>query len=111
MGYLSRLIHEGLSHKDFRLINILQPCVSFNRVNTYDWYKKRVYDLFEENYDPDDFENAMNLARQWGAKIPIRTIYQKEKPTFIDRIEMFNQGPLISKKYNPGRLQALLSEA
>jgi len=111
MEHLSRLIQEGMKHKGFSLIDILQPCVSFNRVNTYDWYKKRVYELFEENYDPDDFENAMNLARQWGEKIPIGIIYQKEKPTFIDRIEMFNQGPLISQKYDPGRLQALLSGA
>lgn len=109
MEHLSRLIQEGMKHKGFSLIDILQPCVSFNRVNTYDWYKKRVYELFEENYDPDDFENAMNLARQWGEKIPIGIIYQKEKPTFTDRIEMFNQGPLISQKYDPGRLQALLS--
>lgn len=111
MEHLSRLIQEGMKHKGFSLIDILQPCVSFNRLNTYDWYKQRVYDLFEENYDPDDFENAMNLARQWGEKIPSGIIYQKEKPTFIDRIEMFNQGPLISQKYNPGRLQALLSGA
>ncbi len=111
MEHLSRLIQEGMKHKGFSLIDIMQPCVSFNRVNTYDWYKKRVYDLFEENYDPDDFENSMNLARQWGEKIPIGIIYQKEKPTFIDQIEMFNQGPLISQKYDPGRLQALLSGA
>ena len=111
MEHLSRLIQKGMKHKGFSLIDILQPCVSFNRVNTHDWYKKRVYDLFEENYDPDNLENAMNLARQWGEKIPIGIIYQKDKPTFIDRIEIFNQGPLISQKYNPGRLQALLSGA
>jgi pyruvate/2-oxoacid:ferredoxin oxidoreductase beta subunit len=109
MEHLGRLIQPGMKHKGFSLIDILQPCVSFNRVNTYDWYKKRVHDLFEENYDPDDFENAINIARQWGEKIPIEIIYQKEKPTFIDRIEMLNQGPLISQKYNPERLQALLS--
>lgn len=111
MEHLSRLIQAGMKHKGFSLIDILQPCVSFNRVNTYDWYKKRVHDLFEENYDPDDFENAINIARRWGEKIPIGIIYQKEKPTFIDRIEMLNQGPLISQKYNPERLQALLPGA
>ena len=111
MEHLSRLIQAGMKHKGFSLIDILQPCVSFNRVNTYDWYKKRVHDLFEENYDPGDFENAINIARRWGEKIPIGIIYQKEKPTFIDRIEMFNQGPLISQKYDPGRLQAFLSWA
>jgi len=110
MEPLSRLIQEGMKHKGFSLIEILQPCVSFNRVNTYDWYKKRVYDLFEENYVPDNFENAMNLSRQWGDKIPIGIIYKEEKTTFTDRIEVFNQGPLISQKYDYKKLQTLLSE-
>jgi len=109
MEHLSILIQEGIKHKGISLIDILQPCVSFNRVNTYDWYKKRVYDLFEENYVPDNFENAMNLARQWGDRIPIGIIYKKEKAAFTDRIEVFNQGPLISQKYDHGRLQNLLS--
>jgi 2-oxoglutarate ferredoxin oxidoreductase subunit beta len=109
MEHLSRLIQKGISHKGFSLIDILQPCVSFNRINTYDWYKKKVYDLFEENYVPDNFEKAMNLARQWDEKIPIGIIYKEEKPTFTDRIKVLNQGPLISQKYDSGRLQALMS--
>jgi len=107
--HLSRLIREGMKHKGFSLIDILQPCVSFNRINTYDWYKKRVFDLVEENYVPDNFEKAMNLARQWDEKIPIGIIYKEEKPTFTDRIEILNQGPLISQKYDSGRLQTLMS--
>jgi len=110
MEHLSRLIKEGMKHKGFSLIDILQPCVSFNRVNTYAWYKKRVYDLFEEDYVPDNFENAMNLARQWGDKIPIGIIYKEEKAAFTDYIEVFNKGPLISQKYDHRRLQNLLSE-
>lgn len=109
MEHLSRLIQEGLSHKGFSLIDILQPCVSFNRINTYDWYKKRVYDLFKENYVPDNFEKAMNLSRQWDEKIPIGIFYKEEKPIFTDRIKVLNQGPLISQKYDSGRLQALMS--
>lgn len=108
--HLSRLIREGMKHKGFSLIDILQPCVSFNKINTYDWYQRRVYDLFEENYAPDNFENAMALARQWGDKIPIGIIYKKEKPTFVDRIEKFAQGPLISRKYDSGKLQAFLDQ-
>ena len=110
MEHLSILIQEGMKHKGISLIDILQPCVSFNRVNTYDWYKKRVYDLFEENYVPDNFENAMNLARQLGDKIPIGIIYKEEKAAFTDRIEVLNQGPLVSQEYNHERLQSLLSE-
>jgi len=108
--HLSRLIREGMKHKGFSLIDILQPCVSFNKVNTYDWYQRRVYDLFEENYAPDNFENAMTLARQRGDKIPIGIIYEKEKPTFMERIEKFAQGPLILRKYDSGKLQAFLEQ-
>ena len=109
MEHLSGLIQKGISHKGFSLIDILQPCVSFNRINTYDWYKKKVYDLSEENYVPNNFEKAMNFARQWDDKIPIGIIYKEEKPTFTDRIEVLNQGPLISQKYDSGRFQALMS--
>lgn len=109
--HLSGLIQAGMQHKGFSLIDILQPCVSFNRINTYDWYKKRVYDLSGEDYVADDFEQAMNLARQWGNRIPIGILYQEEKPAFMDRVKMFQQEPLISQQYDPARLQAVLSEA
>ncbi|MFC1567238.1 2-oxoacid:ferredoxin oxidoreductase subunit beta [Thermodesulfobacteriota bacterium] len=108
--HLSRLIQSGMQHKGISLIEILQPCVSFNRINTYDWYKKRVYDLFAEDYVPHDFEQAMNLARQWGDRIPIGILYQEEKPAFMDRVAMFQKEPLISQQYDPARLQALFSE-
>jgi len=110
LEHLSGLIQAGMQHKGISLIDILQPCVSFNRINTYDWYKKRVYDLVAEDYVPHNFEKAFNLARQWGDRIPIGILYQEEKAAFMDRVEMFQQDPLISQKYDPTRLQALLSE-
>ena len=108
--HLSGLIQAGMQHKGISLIDILQPCVSFNRINTYDWYKKRVYDLVAEDYVPHNFEKAFNLARQWGDRIPIGILYQEEKAAFMDRVEMFQQDPLILQQYDPARLQALLSE-
>jgi len=108
--HLSRLIREGISFKGFSLIDILQPCVSFNRVNTYDWYKKRVYDLSEKNYAPDNFEKAMAISMQWGDEIPIGILYKKERPSFTDHIGILKEGPLLSQKYDPGKLQNFLEE-
>ena len=108
--HLSRLIQAGMKYKGFALIDILQPCVSFNRVNTFDWYNQRVYDLSDEGYIPDNLENGMKLARLWGDRIPIGIFYQKEKPVFTERIEALKQGPLISQQYDPQRLQALLDQ-
>jgi 2-oxoglutarate ferredoxin oxidoreductase subunit beta len=45
VDHLSELIQQGIAHQGFALIDILQPCVSFNKVNTFAWYKKRCYPL------------------------------------------------------------------
>jgi len=103
--HLSKIIQEGIKHNGFSLIDILQPCVSFNHVNTFDWYRKRVYDIFEEGYVPDDFNRAMELSRMWGDKIPIGIIYKKDKPSYTDRIKNLQKGTLIKGKYIPEKLK------
>jgi len=103
--HLSKIIQEGIKHKGFSLIDILQPCVSFNHVNTFDWYKKRVYDLFEERYIPDDFNKAMEISRMWGDRIPIGIIYQKEKPSYTDKINKLKKGTLVSGEYSQKKVQ------
>ena len=107
-GHLSRIIQEGIKHKGLSLIDILQPCVSFNHLNTFDWYRKRVWDLFEEGYIPDDFNKAMELSGMWGDKIPIGIIYQKEKPSYTDKIHKLKEGTLVSGKYLPEKVQRVI---
>ncbi len=103
--HLSRIIQEGMKHKGFSLIDILQPCISFNNVNTFDWYRKRVYDLFEKGYIPDNFNKAMKLSRMWGDKIPIGIIYQKEKPSYTDKIKKLKKNTLVSGVYSQEKVQ------
>ncbi|MFO7666692.1 MAG: 2-oxoacid:ferredoxin oxidoreductase subunit beta [Desulfobacterales bacterium] len=103
--HLSKIIQEGIKHKGFSLIDILQPCISFNHVNTFDWYKKRVYDLSEEGHVPDDFNKAVELSRIWGDKIPIGIIYHKEKPSYTEKINTLKKGPLVSGKYSQKKVQ------
>jgi len=108
--HLSMIIQEGVRHRGFSLIDILQPCVSFNHVNTYQWYSERVYDLGKEGHDSSDFMAAMVKARQWGDKIPVGILYREESPSFTDRIDVLKDGPLVSRTYDPARLQKLLAE-
>ncbi|MBU2623603.1 MAG: 2-oxoacid:ferredoxin oxidoreductase subunit beta [Proteobacteria bacterium] len=103
--HLSKIIQEGIKHKGFSLIDILQPCVSFNHVNTFDWYKKRVYDLSQKGYIPDDFNKAMEISRMWGDKIPLGIIYQKEKPSYTDKIIKLKKGTLVSGEYSQKKVQ------
>jgi 2-oxoglutarate ferredoxin oxidoreductase subunit beta len=80
--HLSNLIKDGIEHKGFALIDILQPCVSFNRVNTFQWYSSRVYKTkYEAEYDPSNRLKAFEIAQEWGERIPIGIIYRRERPT------------------------------
>lgn len=107
--HLSMLIQEGVKHKGFSLIDILQPCVSFNHVNTYQWYTERVYELDKEGYTPKNYMAAISKAREWGDRIPIGILYKEDKPSFTERIDSLKDGTLVDRKYNPEKLSDLLS--
>ncbi len=79
VAHLAELIAAAVRHPGFALVDILQPCVSFNRVNTLGWYRQRVYELADE-YDPTNRELAFVRAREWGERIPIGVIYRSSRP-------------------------------
>lgn len=108
-AHTSWLIQEGITYKGFSLIDLLQPCVSFNPTNTHSWYKKRIYDIDDGHHDPGDFGKAMGLAMEGGEKIPVGIIYQKNRPGFTDKIACLQKKPLISNSYDRKTIQALLA--
>ena len=63
--HLKGLIKEAMGHKGFSLVDILQPCVTFNKLNTYEWYQQRVYRL-EPDYNPEDRTEAFRRSLEWG---------------------------------------------
>ncbi|MCW4038395.1 MAG: 2-oxoacid:ferredoxin oxidoreductase subunit beta [Candidatus Bathyarchaeota archaeon] len=108
---LTQLIVEGIQHKGFALIDVLQPCVSFNHLNTYAWYKERVYEVGdEEDYDPEDQLAAFQKAQEWGDKIPIGVIYRSERPTYEEQVPVLKAGPLVMQGHDPRELEDLLEE-
>lgn len=111
MEHLSRIIKMGIIHKGFALIDILQPCVSFNHKNTYSWYRERVYRLDNEvNYDTGDKLAAFGKAQEWGERIPIGVIYRKESITFEEQLPSLHKSSLVKQAIEPGRVEDLLKE-
>jgi 2-oxoglutarate ferredoxin oxidoreductase subunit beta len=108
--HLASLIQRGITHKGFALIDILQPCVTFNHKNTYSWYRERVYKPEEEGYDPGDKKAALDKAQEWGDRIPIGVIYTEERPTFEEQLPALSKGPLVEQEIEPGRVKGLLDE-
>lgn len=108
--HLVGLIKSGIQHRGFALIDILQPCISFNHQNTYAWYKERVYKLEEAAYKPGDRTTAMEKALEWGERIPIGVIYRQERPAFEDDLAALRKGPLARQSIDPMRVGSLLDE-
>lgn len=92
--HLRGLIVEGIRHKGLALIDVMQPCVTFNRVNTFEWYRQRAYDLAQTGHDPTDWMAAVEKAREWGDKIPIGIIYRQERTTYEELMPALQAGPL-----------------
>jgi 2-oxoglutarate ferredoxin oxidoreductase subunit beta len=109
--HLAGLIKMGITHKGFALIDILQPCVTFNHKNTYGWYKDRIYDLDKDaGYDRGNKLLAFEKAHEWDNKIPVGIIYQQEKPAFEDGLLSPDRGSLVSQPIEPGTVEKLLGE-
>jgi 2-oxoglutarate ferredoxin oxidoreductase subunit beta len=107
--HLAGLIEKAIAHEGFALIDVLQPCVSFNKVNTFAWYKKRCYTLPEE-YDPSDWQAAMGMAMEWGEKIPLGIIYRQQRDPFERRLPVLEHGPLVGRDTDLGELKKILEK-
>jgi len=82
--HLNGLMVEAIKHRGFAFIDVFQPCVTFNYLNTYDWFKERVYKLEEEKHDYTDRQCALEKSFEWGDRIPIGLFYKEEEPTYRD---------------------------
>ena len=108
LPHLADMFYQGIMHRGFALIDVMQPCVTFNKLNTYEYFTKRCYKL-DEKYDPTDKMGALAKAQEWGAGIPIGVFYREEKPTYEDGTPQLAAGPLV-KQALARNISALLSE-
>ncbi|MBI5641011.1 MAG: 2-oxoacid:ferredoxin oxidoreductase subunit beta [Nitrospirae bacterium] len=107
--HLKGLMKEALNHKGFAILDILQPCVTFNKVNTYEWYRQRVYHL-EPEYNPEDRSGAFGRALEWGDRIPVGIIFRNRRPVFEERIPVIKAAPLVQQAFAGSRLEKILKE-
>jgi 2-oxoglutarate ferredoxin oxidoreductase subunit beta len=107
IDHLSELIQEGIAHRGLALIDVLQPCVSFNKVNTFAWYKERC-DPLSRTYNPTDWEAAMKVACEWGDRIPIGIIYRNDRAPFEEHVSVLRQGPLVGREVDRVMLRNIM---
>ncbi len=109
MDHLAGLMQEAVRHKGFSLVDVLQPCVSFNKLNTHAWYKERIYHLDETNYNSGDISQAMDKAREWGDRIPLGVIFCRPGPSYEERTGLSAVRPLVDMEPEETDFDALLN--
>lgn len=110
--HLTKILEAAVKHKGFALVDIFQPCVTFNKIQTYAYFLKNTYNLDkEEDYDRSNWKAAMDKAMQ-SDKFPVGILYQVEHPTYEEQdpgraelaavnlpIENVDIGPLMQRYY------------
>ncbi len=94
---LTKLIADAIAHRGFSLIDVFSPCVTFNKLNTYAWFKERVYKLEDEGHDTGDMDAALQKSFEFGDKIPLGLLYREERPIYDDSEPILQQGPLVDQ--------------
>lgn len=107
--YTTELIKLAIQHKGFSLLDVFQPCVTFNKVNTHIWYNERVYKI-EGETNTDKLK-----AVQWtyeSEKLPIGVFYEdKNQKAYHEQVAALDEDqPLISQATNRVNLTNSLAE-
>jgi len=103
------IVKAAILHKGYALIDLFQPCVSFNKVNTFQWYKDNTY-WVDDSYDPADRSKAMELALRTD-RFALGIIYRtSENPVFEERLAAYrdDKTPLFKRSVDRTKLERLL---
>ncbi|MBL8024131.1 MAG: 2-oxoacid:ferredoxin oxidoreductase subunit beta [Elusimicrobia bacterium] len=96
---LAEIMTQAIAHKGFSLIDVLSPCVTYNKMNTYAWFRERVYKLQEKGHDVTNMEAALKASLDWDQKIATGVLYQVERPTYEEQDPAMSEfGPLVKHK-------------
>jgi 2-oxoglutarate ferredoxin oxidoreductase subunit beta len=108
LDFTADLMLQAIRFPGFALVDILQPCVTFNKKNTYPWYAKMAYKL-PEGHDVTDRVRAFALALEWEKRIPLGVLYRQERPTFGQLHPQIPGPPLCNRDTPEEKVRALLT--
>lgn len=107
--FLQHLMTEAIRHRGFALLDIFQPCVSFNKINTFQWYNERIYRL-DKSHNPEDRMQAFERSLEWGDTIPTGIFYRHGRAHFSEKIPLRSRKPLVRLPFDQKKTLRLLEE-
>jgi len=99
--HLAEVFKAAIQHKGFAHVDVFSPCVTYNKTNTYPYFKQRTYKLEDEKHDTKNFDAAMKKAQEWGDRIPIGVLYAVERPTYEYGETALMDGDLAKQPFKP----------
>lgn len=103
------ILKRAIQHPGYALVDFLQPCPSFNKLNTYKWYKEHTYYL-DDDHDPGDRAAAFARATETG-KLPLGVFYMNTKEAFHETLPVYtrDETPLCKRPVrDAGKLKAII---
>jgi 2-oxoglutarate ferredoxin oxidoreductase subunit beta len=108
---LTGLMKQAIEHKGFALLDIMSPCITFNKVNTFGWFRQRAKPVGPE-HDPSDFDAALSLVSRVQDTIPTGLIYKTDRPAFDARFSALKDGTIAGRTagFTPARALPLFEK-
>ncbi|WP_154836698.1 2-oxoacid:ferredoxin oxidoreductase subunit beta [Staphylococcus sp. Marseille-Q1834] len=92
---LTKLIEDAINHDGFSFVNVFSPCVTYNKINTYDWFKEHLTNLDDiEGYDPTDKQLAMKTVLDHESLVKGIVYQDTETPSYESQIEELEESAL-----------------
>ncbi|MCI4348341.1 MAG: thiamine pyrophosphate-dependent enzyme [Thermoplasmata archaeon] len=107
---MADLIAGAIQHQGFAFVDAFSPCVTYNKLNTFDWFRQRVYKLESAGHDPTDINQAFARAQEWGDKLPTGLFYKTDRPTYEDLEEVLHAGPAVKQPAGLVGKESILDE-
>ena len=108
--HLKDLFRKAIKHKGFSLVDVFQPCVTFNKVNSFKFYYERLYNLDEKKHKKNNLELAWKESLIWGNKIPYGIFYENNEKSYEDHLPELKGKALVKRKLKVRNINKLLEE-
>ncbi len=109
----TEIIKKAIKHRGYALVDIFQPCVTFNKFNTFQWFKDNTYQL-DDSHDPTQIKSAFEKSMEGGdgkGKFPLGIFYiEQGKRTFEDNLAVYQEDktPLFQRNVDKNKLKAFI---
>lgn len=95
---LTKLIEDAINHDGFSFVNVFSPCVTYNKINTYDWFKEYLTSVDDiENYDSTDKQLATKTVIEHESLVTGIVYQDKETPSYESQIKELDDIPLAKR--------------